>query len=658
MAEVSGQTVTDAETLRDGPRGVLLRMGSQSEEALKRMFEDLGVEMVDLPGETPADELREFDVVVGSGGANSVTDEDVPRIDRRIFDEDFSPLVIGVCLSAQMMVHHAGGRVIPSHQADQGTYGNLEVVVTDHRQDGGFAKIDRSKFYHSNGDHFDRRGLPEHFVPTAMTDEHVAAFVDTKTGNVGFQFHPELSDVMGFGVVRNVLQSRGFHLEPQAIDQFKAMVAEINEQGEGFDLIVGFSGGIDSNVVAEAVIASDIPLDKIHIVHFDLGVNRLEDGRDESEAMLERFSERTGFSPDLIKLDPQRVLHQPVTLINADGTPGQTLILSQVTDSELKRQVFAQIYANAFTDYTERLGLDPQRTKIVQGTLYPDVIETLGKGKVKTHHNQSPFMEFLDKNGLRIDPAKRLFKNDMRRIGARRGFESVDWQRQPFPGPGLIPRIVCSDGEPILPVNAGVVWRRAKDIVVDKYGDEFGVMLGGFRTVGQKGDKRSYAWPLLLTGEADWERMSWLMKEFGNVFPNDINRVYYLTGNRADGISSPKDMTRTFIDEESLDQLRPLDDKANQLLRACGGLAVTDQVPIGLLPTPFRPSVGDRTLFVRPFRTPRTNSFLNGEAVRPDQEPVIADWFAQVTDMALQHSGITRVAYDLTHKPYGSTEAE
>lgn len=642
------------ETIKSGPIGVLLEMGSQSEEALKRMFEDLGVNMVSMSGDTPAEELEGFDVVVSSGGANSVHDQDAPEVDSRIFGANFDPLVIGVCLSAQLMVHHNGGVVTPSHQSENGRYGNLDVDVVDNGAAGGFVKLKQGKFVHSNGDHFDQNGLPAHFKPTAMTGDHVAAFVDTETGNVGFQFHPELSDVMGYGVVRNILKHRGLDLETKSVDVFDQIVREINERAEGDDLIVGFSGGIDSNVIAEAVLASDIAKDKVHIVHFDFGVNRTENGVPESEALLDRFEQRTGVRPDFIQIDPERVFSQPVTLVDEDGNSQGEYVLSEQLDSELKRKVFAQIYANAFTDYVSELGLDPDHTKLVQGTLYPDVIESLGKGKVKTHHNQSPFMVYLQKTGRTIDPAKRLFKDDMRRVGREREFEEVDWQRQPFPGPGLIPRIICSDGEPILPENADEVWQRARDMI----GDDLGVVLGGFRTVGQKGDKRSYAWPLLLSGEPDWERMAMLTEELGNAFPGEINRVYHITGERADGVSTSADMTETFINNESLDQLRVIDDEVTQLLRYCGALAVTDQVPIGLLPSPFRPSNSERAVFLRPFRTPRSNSFLNGEAVRPDQDKSIALWYEQVSTVALQQPGIARVAYDLTNKPFGSTEAE
>jgi len=583
-----------------------------------------------------------------------VHDKDVPNVDQRIFEPDFAPFVVGVCLSAQMMVHHAGGEVIPSQDADGGTFGNLEVTVVDQRADGGFKKLQTAKFVHSNGDHFTQEGLPERFVATAMTGDHVAAFVDTETGNVGFQFHPELSDAIGYGVVRNILQDRGFELNPKPLDVFQHIVDEIREKAGDDDLIVGFSGGIDSNVIAEATLASGIDLSKIHIVHLDLGVNRSEDGIPESEAVLNRFEARTGQRPDCIVVDPKRVFHEPVVLRDENGEPQGEYVLSQLIDSELKRKVFAQIYADTFSEYVKALGLDPDHTKLIQGTLYPDVIESLGKGKVKTHHNQSPFMTYLEKNGRTIHPAQRFFKGDMRSGARARGFDPIDSERPPYPGPGGIPRIICSDGTPILPENALEVWEQAKAIV----GDEFGVVLGGFRTVGQKGDKRSYAWPILLSGEPDWEQMAELTRELGNALPESVNRVYHLTGDVFDGISRPEDMTPTFINEESTELLRRVDDVATQLLRACGGLAVTDQVPIGLLPSPFRPSNGERTVFLRPFRTPKTNSFLSGEAVLPNQEPAIAEWYEQARDAALLTPGIARVAFDLTNKPFGSTEAE
>jgi GMP synthase (glutamine-hydrolysing) len=636
------------------PRGVLLTMGSQSEEAARRLLSDMGVEMDTLPGDTPAELLLGYDIVLGSGGADSVYDDTAPKIDPRIFGKDFKPTVIGICLTAQMMVHFGGGRVTPGHQADMGTFGDLEIKIIDDRPEGGFDKITEAKFVHSNGDHMNIDGMPEGFIVTAMTGDHVAAFIVPETGNIGFQFHPELSGVIGFGLVRSILRNKGFNLQPKTVDMFEHIVEEINEQAGDDDLVVGFSGGIDSNLVAEAVLAGKVAKDKIHIVHFDLGVNRTENGIDESEAALDRFEQRTGIRPDLVKLNPATVFHQPVMLIDQDGNQDGEFILSQAIDSETKRKIFSQMYANVFTGYITNKGLDINKTKIVQGTLYPDVIESLGKGKVKTHHNQSPIMVYWEKTGRTIHPLKRLFKNDVRTTSRSRNFAEEDWQRQPFPGPGFIPRIVCSDGQPILPNYSDSVWNRAKEIV----GDEFGVILGGFKTVGQKGDKRSYAWPIMLSGEEDWERMAYLTQELGNRLPKDINRIYHISGDRVDGISSAQDMTVTRIDQESIGQLRPIDDHAMRLIRYYGALSVTDQVPIGLLPSSFRLNRGDRTVFLRPFSTPKTNSFLNGVAVRPDQEPAIAAWYEDIKEFSLIQAGISRVAFDLTNKPFGSTEAE
>lgn len=633
--------------------GVLLALGSQSEEALMRMCEDLGADMVEMPFDTQAEKLKRFDFVVGSGGANSVHDDDAPRLDPRILSPDFRPLFVGVCLSAQTMVHTVGGTVVEAEgDSNHGSYGNVEITVVDNDLRGGFDKISRAKMVHSNGDYFTQEGLPPGFVATAMNGERVASFIDSATGNIGFQFHPELSDAVGYGVMRNALTAAGINLVPEAKDAFATMVAEINQKARDADVLVGFSGGIDSNVVAEAVIASDVPPERIHILHLDMGINRTEDGIPESDIILARFEQRTGIKPHFRRLDPSTVFHVPVELFDEEGNSQGYHVLSEQTDSEMKRLVFSQIYGNAFSALIDELGLDPDTTQYVQGTLYPDVIESLGKGKVKTHHNLGPFFVNLERNNQIINPANRLFKGDMRKIGKERGFTEAEYTRQPFPGPGLIPRIICSDGEPILPQNPDQTWEQAKEIV----GDEFGVALAGFQTVGQKGDKRSLAWPIFLTGEQDWEHMNNLMQRLGSEIPSTVNRVYYLTGDHYDEIT--RHMTPTYINEESIEQLQPLDDKGNRILDVMGGLSVTNQVPMGLMPTGFSESKDGRTFFFRPFRTPRTASFLTGEAVLPTEEGAIAESWALIQEMALSAAGIERVAYDLTSKPYGSTEAE
>lgn len=657
-APTGGENSMTAEVIQPPrARGAVLALGSQSEEALKRMFEDLGADMVLLPYDTPASELEHLDFVVGSGGANSVHDVDTPVLDPIILGKGFKPMFIGICLSAQAMVHAAGGTVIESGTiGETGTYGEIQVDIIDQRPDGGFEKIQVAPMVHSNGDHFKKDGLPGHFIATAMTGDHVAAFIDTETGNIGFQPHPELSGALGYGIIRNALLEAKINLQPYPKDLFAGMVAEINEKTGDDDLIIGFSGGVDSMMVVDAALASNVPKNRIHILHLDLATNRTENGVPESDIIMDRFEKRTGFRPHFKRLTPHEVFHTPVEVFDKDKKSLGWKILGEQTNSEEKRLVFSQIYGNAFESLIGELNLDPDKTKLVQGTLYPDVIESIGKGKVKTHHNMGPFFQYLASQGRIISPAARYFKNDMRQMGKNRGFSEREYKRQPFPGPGLIPRIICYDGNLILPKNPQQKWEQIKEIV----GDEFGVMLAGFNTVGSGGDKRSLAWPVMLTGEPDWERFKSLAIELGNALPDTVNRLYYLTGDKVDGISTKESMTLTLINEESVPQLQGIDDRANRILEAFGALDldITDQVPIGLMPTAFNEKGGERTVFFRPFKTPKIASFLQGFAVTSNDQPAIAKAWPQIVKMALSTPGISRVAYDVMGKPKGSTEAE
>jgi GMP synthase (glutamine-hydrolysing) len=638
-------------------QGAVLGLDSRSEEALKRMFEDLGADMQLLPYTTSASELEHLDFVVGSGGGNSVHDSDAPKFDPAIYSPDFKPLVIGVCLTAQTLVYEAGGEVIEAGgDGETSSYGPLKVDVIDQRADGGFAKLDTAEMVHSNGDHFKLSGLPPGFVPTSMTGDHVASYVDTNTGNVGIQFHPELSGALGYGVVRNILQARNINLQPIPKDLFAAMVKEIEENTGEDDLVIGYSGGVDSRMVVDAALASKVPRERIHIVHLDLGTNRTVNGVPESDIIMDNFEEHYGFRPHFRRLSPEKVFHTPVEVFDKDKQSLGFRVLGEQTNSEEKRLAFSQIYGTAFDDLIKDLGLNPDKTKIVQGTLYPDVAESIGKGRVKTHHNMGPFFQFLMANGRVISPAQRYFKQDMRDMGKARGFKKDEYDRQPFPGPGIIPRVICYDGELILPENPDEQFERIKTIV----GDEYGVVLGGFNTVGSGGDKRSLAWPVFLTGEPDWEFFKHMAVRLGNEMPKVVNRLYYLTGDRIESINTHDVMTRTLINEESVGQVQLLDDRVNRVLEAFGALdlSITDQVPIGTMPTAFHKSNGGRTAFFRPFRTPKTASFLNGEAVSPEDEPVLKEAWPEVEKVAMSVDGIERVAYDMMGKPNGSTEAE
>ncbi|MDZ7786421.1 MAG: hypothetical protein U5L95_04855 [Candidatus Saccharibacteria bacterium] len=644
----------------------VLQFGSQSEQAIASMNEELGAEAPLLAHDTPAAVLAEHDFVFATGGSDSVYEEGSPHLDAKIFDSDYPARMIGICYAAQDMVYQQGGTIVNAKDTSgEGRYGPVEITVTEAGEKLGLEEFSGAKMIHSNGDFISPHGLPEGFEILATTgdgdNQHVAMFRDPQE-NIGIQFHPELSDVVGYGLVRKLLGDvYELDLRPEAIDQFEKMVAEVNEQARGKDVLLGFSGGIDSNAIAEVLVASDVPAENLHIIHIDMGINRTENGITESDILLQRFTERTGLKPDYIKIPLEKVCYEPVELFDEDGQSLGTYTLAEQVDAEMKRKVFSQLYGNAFSAHIEKLGLDPENTLIAQGTLYPDVIESIGKGRVKTHHNLGPFFVKLEREGKILNPARKLFKTDMRQIGEKRGFSEAEHQRQPFPGPGLVTRIIGYDGTPVLPPDAEMQLERLQELIDS---DDFAVATADFRTVGQQGDGRSYAHPVLLTSHEEpndeaWEQIENITQIVGKNFRDVFNRVLFVTGVRVEGVVTPQNMTKTSVTPETVSQLQRIDDKANQIFKRHGALTldVTAQIPIGLLPTALD-SPGARSAFVRPFTTSPKAAFLQGAAVLPsDRSEINASWQELVPEL-LKMRGIARIAIDATHKPFGSTEGE
>jgi len=448
--------------------------------------------------------------IILSGGPASVYEPGAYGIDQGIFDLGIP--VLGICYGHQILANGLGGTV---DRNDVAEYGPAELTVIG--ESVLFAGLaGEQPVWMSHRDSVAQ--APPGFVVTAATvDSPVAAMEDTKRGLFGVQFHPEVVHTpRGQEILKHFLyavcRARPTWTHVGIIEQSVSAIRE--EVGDG-TVICGLSGGVDSSVAA-ALVHKAIG-DQLVCVFVDHGLLR----KSEAEQVEETF--RRTFSINLIHLKVEdRFLEA----------------LAGVTDPERKRKIIGESFVRVFEQVASEVS---DAAYLVQGTLYPDVIEsgTRDAARIKSHHNVGGLPD--DMTLSLIEPLRDLFKDEVRGVGEELGLpEEIVW-RQPFPGPGLAVRIIGEVTKERLEIL-----RDADAIVLEEihkaglYRDlwqTFGV-LPAIRSVGVQGDGRTYAYPLIIravTSEdamtADWARLPYdvlasISSRVINEVPG-INRVAY-----------------------------------------------------------------------------------------------------------------------------------
>jgi GMP synthase (glutamine-hydrolysing) len=471
---------------------IILDFGSQYTQLIARRVREAGVYCEILPFNTPATEIhrRQPKGLILSGGPASVYAEDAPHSEPALINEPNSP-VLGICYGLQLMAQQMGGEVQPSGQRGYG-YGRLTVV------DGGtqrFAELPKEMdVWLSHGDRVTR--LPAGFHMTARTDEGVNAFENPERNIYGVQFHPEVAHTpLGAQILGNFLfeicRCKGDWTPAAMIDeQIERIRATLGEDGRA---LCGLSGGVDSSVAA-ALVHRAVG-DRQTCFFIDNGV--LREGEFESTLALLRQETKL----NIVGVDASEEFHSA---------------LRGVTDPETKRKRIGAIFIEVFEREASRLG---NVQFLVQGTLYPDVIESVSvrgpSQTIKSHHNVGGLPEKM--NLKLIEPLRELFKDEVRVIGAQLGVPEQILNRHPFPGPGLAVRILGEITEDRLRIVRGA--DRIFDEELRRSGmysavwQAFAVLLP-VSSVGVMGDERTYEQTVAIRAvtsvdgmTADWARL-------------------------------------------------------------------------------------------------------------------------------------------------------
>ena len=500
---------------------VVLDFGAQYSQLIARRVREQNVYSVVLPCKSSISAIQEHRPVglILSGGPSSVYDRDAPSADRGIFRLGLP--VLGICYGLQFMAHSLGGRV---EAAKNREYGHTRVEVIEDSE--LFTGLPRSlEVWMSHGD--EALMLPAGFHLIARSGSSVAAIENRSEGLFAVQFHPEVHHTKrGTEILRNFVLNVCGARPTWTAEHFAEMtVAKVREQvGQG-RAICALSGGVDSAVAATLVDRAlrDGKQSRLTSIFVNNGVLR----KNEFEKVQQTLRDSLGLE-----------------VVAVDRTEHFLSKLAGVTDPEKKRKIIGNEFIRVFEEEAERIQSEEGKIEwLVQGTLYPDVIESVsvrGPSEViKSHHNVGGLPEKM-KLKL-IEPLKELFKDEVRKIGRDLGMPDGILERQPFPGPGLAVRIL---GE-VTPERLAIL-RECDEIVVreikraglyTKIWQSFAVLLP-VMSVGVMGDQRTYAYTCAVRAvhsedgmTADWVPLPYeVLKTISSRIVNEVrgvNRVVY-----------------------------------------------------------------------------------------------------------------------------------
>jgi GMP synthase (glutamine-hydrolysing) len=516
-------------------RILILDFGSQYTQVIARRVRELQVYSEIVRFDIPAAEVAQLkpNGIILSGGPASVYDKGAPHLDPKIFSLGIP--VLGICYGLMLMAHHLGGKVVFTGRREYGA-GMLRVTSDSQLFDGLGAQLD---VWNSHGDEV--TALPEGFRVVATTEGcDYAAVEDRQRKLYGLQFHPE---VVHTSRGKEILQNFVYHICHCAMDwTMRSFIEEacerIQRQVGDEKVVLGLSGGVDSSVVA-ALLHKAIG-DQLTCIFVNNGLLRAR----EEEVVQRVFGEN--FHIKLKYVDAsQRFLEK----------------LRGVIDPEQKRKIIGNEFISVFQHATEELLAEDRQGKnklaaaspsrgghggykfLAQGTLYPDVIESVSiagpASVIKSHHNVGGLPEKM--HFELVEPVRQLFKDEVRQLGLQLGLPKEIVHRQPFPGPGLAVRIL---GE-VTPERLSIL-READTIVQSemeasdwyyRVWQSFAVLLP-IQTVGVMGDQRTYENTVALRivesqdgMTADWVRLPYeLLARISSRISNEVkgvNRVVY-----------------------------------------------------------------------------------------------------------------------------------
>ena len=495
---------------------LVVDFGAQYAQLIARRVREANVYSEIVPHRITAAEVtaKNPKAIILSGGPKSVHVEGAPVLDPAIYDLGIP--ILGICYGCQLIAQQLGGTV---DRAGRGEYGRSTLTHT--AEASRLYDADTAPTHDVWMSHFDFVSeVPAGFVVTASTPDAPNAVIENHARAVyGVQYHPEVvHSVGGQQLLRNFLLgvagcSGDWTMASVVEDQIAAIRAQVGTER----VICGLSGGVDSSVAA-ALVHRAVGA-QLTCVYVDTGLMR----RGESEQVVETFRRSMG-----------------IELIHVDAGDRFFEKLSGVTEPEAKRKAIGELFVRIFEEHTG--GISDAKF-LVQGTLYPDIVESGGAdgtaSVIKSHHNVGGLPD--DMTLELCEPLRDLFKDEVRKVGTELGLSDEIVWRQPFPGPGLGVRIigeVTPERVAILQHADEIVRHEIRDAGLERDIWQAFAVLADIRSVGVMGDERTYGHPIIIRAvnsddamTADWVRLPYeLLEKMSNRITNEVrgvNRVVY-----------------------------------------------------------------------------------------------------------------------------------
>jgi len=494
---------------------IVLDFGGQYNQLIARRVRDNDVYCEVYPYDISLDRIKELAPkgIIFTGGPNSVYEEDAPTVDKEIFELGIP--ILGICYGSQLMAHLLGGTV---KTAPVSEYGKTEVIVkTDSKL---FTKVSpATNVWMSHTDYIEVAPAGFDVIATSLSCP-VAAMENAARKLYAVQYHPEvLHSAQGHLMIENFIFNVCECKQEWRVKNFVELSVEgIRKRVGDGKVLLALSGGVDSSVAA--VMMAKAVGKQLTCVFVDHGLLRKNEG-DEVEAI---FGPKGNYDLNFIRVNAQERFYKR---------------LEGVTDPEQKRKIIGEEFIRVFEEEAKKIGTVDF---LVQGTIYPDVIES-GHGKaavIKSHHNVGGLPEHVDFKEI-IEPLRNLFKDEVRKTGLEVGLPDYLVHRQPFPGPGLGIRIIGEiTAEKVRIVqDADFIFREEieKAGLKNSLGQYFAA-LSNMRSVGVMGDGRTYDYAVVLRAvntadfmTAECTELPWeLLQKVSNRIVNEVkgvNRVLY-----------------------------------------------------------------------------------------------------------------------------------
>ncbi|MBF0590764.1 MAG: glutamine-hydrolyzing GMP synthase [Nitrospirae bacterium] len=597
----------------------ILNAGGQYCHLIARKVRDLGVftEIVDF--DVAPDSLKDVRGIVLSGGPDSVYMPDSPRVSEGLFDLGIP--ILGLCYGHQLIAHMLGGKV---HGGEVREYGVAIVKIV--KSVGLFEGLgDTQTVWMSHGDSVER--LPDGFELLASSDTcRVAAMMHRQRGIYGLQFHPEVAHtVCGQEIIRNFVFNicKVTTTDWQPKDQIDILMRNIRDKAKGRKVIFLVSGGVDSTVAFYLCVRA-LGKENVRGIYIDTGLMR----KNETINIINDFK--------AIGVDNIDVVDASHRFIDGIG---------QECNPERKREIIGRMFIEAEDDLLDKIESTDNNWILGQGTIYPDTIESgcaTKASKIKTHHNRVDKILNLISEDKVVEPLIDFYKDEVRLLAGSLGLPQHMVMRDPFPGPGLAVRCICSTQD--RPVY------RSHELTEVLSGHGIEGFIAPAKTVGVQGDSRSYKDIAILYGDIAVPVMEGVASAIVNSI-GGINRVAYVVKSRGEIEPMRLRIHSAYLTTGRVALLREADDIVRTfVVRHKGQLPDIWQFPVVIFPLGYDNIAGRETIVLRPVLSTDGMTARFAQIDRGLLEMLAAD--------ILQLEGISMVLYDITNKPPATIEWE